>query len=168
MAFELAASNSPRLFSFPCGQKKTGGEKENSLRLADSSGGLKNRNTMIYTPVFYIRWALRPVVLVRLSVNLTRGNKTLLYGRMISAPTAGSDVFTIIAEEGHPLIPSSVRWSDYAVILRSRRRRRIPNRAFFCGRMMIVLRTTRFPGGNHVPPGVPLLFRTRYFPNWFA
>ena len=69
MAFELAASDSRRLFSFPCGQKKTGGEKENSLRLAVSSGGVKNRNTMIYTPVFYIRYALRPAVLVRLPVN---------------------------------------------------------------------------------------------------
>ena len=51
---------------------------------------------MYYALVFYIRYALRPAVLVRLSVNLTRGNETLLYGRMISAPTAGSDVFTII------------------------------------------------------------------------
>ena len=56
------------------------------------------------------------------------------------APTAGSDVFTIILP--HRAEP------DRAVILRSRRRRRITNRAFFCGRMMIVLRTTRFPGGN--------------------
>ena len=47
---------------------------------------------MIYTPVFYLRYALRPAVLVRLSVNLTRENETLLYGRMISAPTAGSFV----------------------------------------------------------------------------
>ena len=58
LAFELAASDSPRLFSFPCGQKKTGGEKENSLRLAVEFGGLRNQNTMYYALVFYIRWAL--------------------------------------------------------------------------------------------------------------
>ena len=75
MAVELAIGNSPRLFSFPCGQKKTGGEKENSLRLAVESGGLRNRNTMIYALVFYIRWALRPAVLVRLTVNLTKGER---------------------------------------------------------------------------------------------
>jgi hypothetical protein len=59
LASELAARNSRRLFSFPCGQKKTGGEKENSLRLAVSSGGVRNQNAMIYAVVFYIRWALR-------------------------------------------------------------------------------------------------------------
>ena len=55
LAFELAIGDSRRLFSFPCGQKKAGGEKENSLRLAVSSGRLRNRNTMIYALVFYIR-----------------------------------------------------------------------------------------------------------------
>ena len=30
---------------------------------------------MYYALVFYIRWALRPAVLVRLSVNLTKGER---------------------------------------------------------------------------------------------
>ena len=30
---------------------------------------------MIYTSVFYIRYALRPAVLVRLTVNLTKGER---------------------------------------------------------------------------------------------
>ena len=30
---------------------------------------------MIYTPVFYIRYALRPAVLVRLPVNWTKGER---------------------------------------------------------------------------------------------